>query len=521
MIGQKETPMVVMLVLLLILTSFVTGEHMAYAAGPAPQYGGTLRITDQDEGPSMGYPGKMTKSYAVRMANPVVESLFRTDKTGKAVPHLASAVKEDAKKATVTMTLRKGIRFHDGTDFDAEAVKWNLDQCKDNRQMGTEKFKSVDVVDANTVRINLTEWDNTTTSSLTYIIGLMVSPTACKKNGEEWCAKNPVGTGPFQFVSWEKDVRSVYKKFPGYWQKGKPYLDGIIRTPIGDAMTRTMALRKGEMDVMLITSGREFENLEKEGFDVRRQKVGSGTISITFDSAEPKSPFADVRVRQAAQYAINGAEMAKGLYYGEAGPANQWIYKGHWAFNPSIKGYSYDPAKARKLLAEAGYPNGFKTRLMHLTSPDNDKLYTAVQGYLQAVGIEAQLDPVNPGRLDQFGFQGSKWDGIIEFAPTSGTVDLAGAMAERYNKTSKRYAWALRPDDFLQAIQKAITATDFKSKQKWTQEALKLMSDKYCLQTFIVERGQFAVSNKKVHDHGFLTTPNSVQWTPELIWMEK
>ena len=93
------------------------------------------------------------------------------------------------------------------------------------KHAGTEKFKSLDIVDPSTVRITLTEWDSTVISNLAMTIGLMVSPTACKKNGVEWAANNPVGTGPFQFVSWEKTVRLSYKKFPGYWIKGKPYVD--------------------------------------------------------------------------------------------------------------------------------------------------------------------------------------------------------------------------------------------------------------------------------------------------------
>ena len=91
------------------------------------------------------------------------------------------------------------------------------------------------------------------------------------------------------------------------------------------------------------------------------------------DSANPKSPFADLRVRQAAQYAIDTEAIAKTIFYGEVEPANQWIYKGHWGYNPSVVGYPYNPAKAKQLLAEAGYPNGFKTKLLYRTSPESDQ----------------------------------------------------------------------------------------------------------------------------------------------------
>lgn len=517
----KKGVMLISFGLFCVLCLLFTFNWTLYAAGPTPRYGGTLRLSDLSDGVSMGYPPKLARIYANRMAAPAIETLFRFDKTGKPVPYLVSTFREDAKKMTLTLTLKKGIKFHDGTDFDGEAVKWNLEQCMSAKTAGTDKFKSVDVLNQNTVRINLTEWDNTVISNLALTIGMIISPTAYKKNGEEWCAKNPIGTGPFQFVSWVKDTRTVYKKFPGYWQKGKPYLDEIVWMPILDNFTRTSSLRAGETDLILFTTGKDIADLEKDGFLVKRQKVGSGTISITFDAANLSSPFANLKVRQAAQHAIDGNGLNKAIYFGEVEPANQWTYKGHWAFNPSIKGYPYNPARSRQLLAEAGYPNGFKTKLTHLTSPDNDKLYTAVQGYLQAVGIDAQLEPVQSARYDTIYVRGAGWEGIAEVSPSSANPDLTSVMAMRHFKGSKFYSQMLLPDDFVKAIQDSIRAKDFNSKKKYIQQALKLMSDTYCLSAFLVQRGQFAISKKTVHDHGFMETPGAGQWTPELAWMEK
>ncbi len=506
--------------LLLLLVSLIAAVPL-FAGTPAPRYGGILRLSDQADGVNMGYPPKLGRIYANRMAAPAIETLFRFDKTGKPVPFLATRYKEDPNAMTLTITLRTGIKFHDGTDFNAEAVKWNLEQCVTAKTAGTEKFKSVDAVNPSTVRITLTEWDNTIVSSLALTMGMMISPESCKKNGPEWAAKNPVGTGPFQFVSWDKEAKTVYKKFSGYWQKGKPYLDGIEWIPMADSMTRVFSLKKGETDLMIITTGKDIADLERSGFIVKRQQVGSGVISITFDSANQNSPFSRLKVRQAAQHAIDAAGLNKAIYYGEVKPANQWTYHGHWAHNAAIKGYPYDPARAKRLLAEAGYPNGFRTKLTHLTSPDNDKLYQAVQGYLQAVGIDAQLEPVQSGRYDTFYFGGAAWDGVIEVSPSSANPDLTSVMGMRHYKGSKFYSQMLLPDDFVKAVQDSITAKDFTSKKKYIQQALKLMSDTYCLSAFLVERGQFAVSRTTLHDHGFMTTPGAGQWTPELAWMGK
>ena len=184
--------------------------------------------------------------------------------------------KGSTKEKTIVISLTKGIKFHDGTDFNAEAVKWNIDQHLAVKGPGTEMLKSVDVLDAYTVRLNLLEWDNRVTSNLAAQLGMIISPTACKKNGKEWAAKHPVGTGPFEFVSWQKDVRTTYKKFPGYWQKGKPYLDRIEWNIIGETFTREAALRGGEIDVVLFPAPNDIAGLEKDGFVVSRHRITTG-----------------------------------------------------------------------------------------------------------------------------------------------------------------------------------------------------------------------------------------------------
>jgi peptide/nickel transport system substrate-binding protein len=487
---------------------------------PAPVYGGMLRVADQYDGVSIGYPPKLLRVNSSRQSAPAIETLFRTDKTGNASPWLVETFRNDVKGKSVALKLRKGIKFHDGSDFDAEAVKWNLDQAITAKTQGTEKFKSVDVLDNFTVRINLTEWDSTVTSNLSQIAGMIISPTAFKKNGQEWCARNPVGTGPFQFVSWEKDVRTVYKKFDGYWQKGKPYLDGITWTPMADQLTQTFSLKKSEIDVSLWVSGKDVPGLEKDGFVINYGSSGSGTMALIPDSANPKSPFADVRVRRAARHAIDTEAIVKTVYDNLAESANQWSYKNHWGYNPAVVGYPYNPAKAKKLLADAGYPNGFKTKLGYRTNPLDDQVFTAIQNYLKAVGIDADLDPMMTGRYDQIAMQGGKWEGLIINA-VSPNPDITAALAARYAGGGPFFNSMLIPEDYAKAIHNAVNAPDFKAKQKWTREAMKLMIDKYALQITVSGRYPFAVSRAVVHNHGIMATPNAGGWTPEDAWLDK
>ena len=520
-VPSKPIYLGVILCWLVSLTIFGSAQGASTQIQPSrPRYGGTLRLSDLYDGMSIGYPPKLATVYGMRQAAPAIETLFRSDKTGKSVPWLATKSEDNVAAKNVTLTLRKGVKFHDGTDFNAEAVKWNLNQCMSARTAGTEKFQSVDVVDDDTVRINLTEWDSTVTSNLAQIIGMMISPTAYKKNGEEWCSKNPVGTGPFQFVSWDKDVRTTYKKFDDYWQKGKPYLERIEWIPIADTLTRQLSFRRGELDLAVTIAPKDVAGLEKDGYIVVRQRIGSGAVSVIPDSANPNSPFANLKVRQATQYAIDTEALVKAIFYGEAEPANQWIYKGHWGYNPSVVGYPYNPAKAKQLLAEAGYPNGFKTKLLYRTNPQDDQTFTAVQGYFEAVGIHAELDPSQTARYNQISSQGGKWEGLVVDA-IKANPDVAAALAMQYAGGGRSFVSMLVPEDYLKAIQNAITAPNFETKQKWSREVMKLMIDKYCLQIVLFCRLDLAVSQTYLHNHGFLETPNTAWWTPEDAWVER
>ena len=485
-----------------------------------PRYGGLLRIADLADGLSIGYPPKLVGVYSNRQVAPAIETLFRTDKSGKVVPWLATGYNSDVAAKTITLRLRKGVKFHDGTDFNAEAVRWNLNQCMSAKTTGTDKFKSIDVIDDSTVRINLTEWDNTVTSNLAQTIGMIISPTAYKNNGEQWCANHPVGTGPFEFVNWEKDVRTTYKKFANYWQKGKPYLDRIEWTIIKDSLTRQLSLRKGELDLMIRPDAKDIPGLEKDGYAISRTKVGSGAMSLIFDSTNTKSPFADVRVRQAAQHAIDTKEIVRVIYLGEAEAANQWSYKGHWAYNPSVLGYPYNPAKAKQLLTEAGYPNGFKTTLLYRTTPQDDQTFTAVQGYLKAVGIDAQLEPLAQAKWYQICFQNGKWEGLLHSGPTT-NPDTAAVLASRYSGGGPYFTQMVIPDDYAKAALSAVTAPDFETKQKWTQEIMKLMIDKYCLQMTLCSWYEAAAHGSYLHNHGLMGAPDVAWWTPEEAWIDR
>jgi peptide/nickel transport system substrate-binding protein len=483
------------------------------------KYGGTLYVSPNMDFPNLGYPPKYSAPICLREAAPAIETLFRIDETGKNKPWLAVGSKEDAANKNITLTLRQGVKFHDGTDFNAEAVKWNLEKHKEAKAAGTQKIKSIDVIDNYTVRVNLTEWDNSVSSAFSLSLGAIISPTACEKNGAEWAALNPVGTGPFKFSNWDKDVKCTFDRFGDYWQEGKPYLDRIEWKIIADSVTREISFRAGEIHAIMTIPTKNIVQLISDGFVVIGREMGSGAEGFAPSSGNPDSPWYNLKVRQAAAYAINNEEMVKGVYKDQAVATDQYAYPGHWSYNPDIVGYPYNPEKAKKLLNEAGYPNGFKTKMYCSTDPQENLRFEAVQGYLAEIGIICEMIPTVRADNNKFFIGGQTWDGLVSLGP-SAYPDVTIQLATSYGGDGLHMASVLVPEDYLQVLNKAVTAPDFETKQKWVREALKLMTDTYCVFLPLNARYDHVISQKYVHDLGMQVNDNML-WTPEDCWLDK
>jgi peptide/nickel transport system substrate-binding protein len=497
----------------------VSSTAMAPASQSQPARGGILRIAELTEATALGFPPLLNVATNNRASGPAVETLLRFDRTMQTTPLLATGYKNDPSTKTITLTLRKGIKFHDGTDFNAEAVKWNLDQCKSEKIAAAQKIKSVDVIDDYTVRVNFTDSDSAFLSNLCGALGSIVSPASFQKNSKEWAINNPVGTGPFQFVSWQKTSRITYKRNDNYWQKEKPYLDGIEFNILTEPSTRIASFQAKEQDIMTQLAAKDVPILENQGYSIIRTMSGSGCFSIIFDSANSKSPFADVKVRQAVSHAIDTEKIATSLFGKEAISANQWSWKGTWSYNPAVVGYPYDPAKAKQLLAEAGYSNGIKTKLTFPNNPDVALIFTACGGYLKSVGIEAELQQV-PFQAHLQNAIGGTWEGGI-FSQAAGDPVITTQIAQRFSGTTPWFKQMYVPDDYRQAIMNSLSAADFETTQKYVHEVMKLMVDKYCLQNMTIKQYESSACQKYIHNHGINDTANSGAWTPEDAWLEK
>ena len=216
------------------------------------KYGGLLRITHTSVPRVLGYPGKNMGNDTKWMA-PCVESLIRIGKDLQPEPLLVESWEVAPDGKIITFKLRKGVKFHDGTDFNSDAVKANMDLQLAAKKGTLANLTSVDVIDPYTVRFNLKQWDFTLLYNLGQNEGIMLSPASLKL-GEEAVQFKPVGTGPFKLASYENDVKVKYTKFDGYWQKGKPYLDGIEIISIANTNTAINSLKAGEVDLLLGTT---------------------------------------------------------------------------------------------------------------------------------------------------------------------------------------------------------------------------------------------------------------------------
>jgi len=479
-----------------------------------PQYGGVFKRILPFSPKNFGYPPEMAPTNDWGCATPAVQTLMSPlVEKGAPKPLLAAAWKYSPDYKSLTITLRKGVKFHDGTDFNAEAVKFNLEETR-KTMVELRSITSIDTLDEHAVRLNLSQFKNALITNLSGPLGAMVSPTAIKKNGKEWARNHPVGTGPFRFVSYQRDVSLKYEKFDGYWDKGKPYLDGVEFIFISDPTVARMSFERG--DAHAITVGaRDARELASKGYKVSSYRISG--YALGGDSANPNSIFANKKVREAIEYAIDKEAIVKALGYGFWEPMYQLCPANWEGYNPAVKARKYDPAKARQLLAEAGYPKGFKTRMIAQVGGIDSEAWVAMQRYLKEIGIEAELDMAEWSRWDATIFEG--WKNAINqvslgaFRPYTMTIERCLSSTTRQNPSIRK------PQGWDDLLSKALAATDDTASIRLTQELMKMAHDEVMvIPIFLLPRNTAKQTNVQ-NDN--LTRYDSQHWTPADTWLSK
>jgi peptide/nickel transport system substrate-binding protein len=483
----------------------------------AAQSGGVLRIIQFGSPLYIGDPSLMLDSNSGMAGIPDLEALVISDNSGQIHPVLATSwtVSQDGK--AITFNLRKGVKFHDGTDFNAEAAKWNMDRYMAKNPGNVPLWAGIDKVDDYTIKLNLKSFQNTVLNQLEATAGLMVSPTAAQKNGEDWMKTNEAGTGPFTLKSFTRDVSVQFTRFDGYWG-GKAYLDGITINIIADANTARMAFEGGQNDVFSSSVDATTADLVKKGYIL--EKRPGPLMALVPESKHDTSPFAKLGVRQALSYAIDREGMAKTLGYGfwEVVTQPNAAYQFGHIDNNQVP-YKYDTAKAKQLLSDAGYPKGFSTQIITASSFAKDPLL-AIQANLADVGITVNINTVEFAAWNNFATKG--WDSGLLWVTMGATDTNYCSFLDRYfAATSIRYPVLAKPAGLTDTISQALSSSDYAATKALAQKAVKMMVDDSTVVPVFIQPANY-VLQKNVHDTHFDTLAGAgFRWSPLTAWLSK
>jgi peptide/nickel transport system substrate-binding protein len=321
------------------------------------------------------------------------DALVKPMPDSRMAPSLAESWTVSEDQRTYEFKLREGLRFHNGDPFTAEDVKFSFQRTKGVKVL-IDKVREVEVAGPYRVRFHLHEpWPDFMTfyGTIVSTAGWIVPKAYVESVGDAGFKKHPIGLGPYKFVSHTPGVELVMEAFEGYWRK-VPSVKRLVFKSVPDATTRLAMLKRGEVDIAYLLDAPDAAEVKR---DPSLRLAFSGGLAFFFmdflDQWDPKSPWADRRVRLAANYAIDRQALSEAETLGASKPSGSVIPRS-FEFALPFEPYPHDPAKAKQLLAEAGFPNGFDGGELHQLPP-YFSLGETIQGYLQAVGIKVQMRP--------------------------------------------------------------------------------------------------------------------------------
>jgi peptide/nickel transport system substrate-binding protein len=374
----------------------------------------------------------------------VHDALVKPLPAGMTTPSLAESWSEAKDHLSYTFTLRKNVRFHDGSPVTPEDVKFSFERYKGaSATLLKDKVKEVQVVGPTQVRFVLTEpWPDfmlcygTTASGA----GWIVPKHYVEKVGEDGFKKAPVGAGPYKVVSFNPGVELVLEAFDGYWRKA-PSVKRLVMRSMPEETTRAAALKRGEIDITYLLSGPVADEIRKTPGMQLKAPLLTGAFWIDLpDQWDPKSPWHDRRVRLAANHAIDRQAVNQAETLGFSRLTGSMVPR-VFQFALAVDPPAYDPARAKKLLAEAGFPNGFDAGEFYPFPPYNS-MGEAILGQLQAVGIRSRMRTME--RATYFAqWREKKLRGLI--LVVTATMGNAATRLEPYATKSGIYAYGSLP----------------------------------------------------------------------------
>src|SRR3989442_10011108 len=306
-------------------------------------------------------------------------------------PSLAESWTLSPDQRVYEFKLRQGLKFHNGDPFTAEDVKFSFQRAKSSRIL-KERVREIEVVDPHRVQFHLNEpfpdfmaFYGTLATASSWV----VPKKYIEKVGDDGFRKQPVGLGPYKFVSNTPGIELVMEAYEGYWRK-MPSVKRIVYKSVPESTTRLAMVKRGEVDVAYLLDAPQATEVKRDPALKLAFSGGIGTFYLDFlEQWDPKSPWADKRVRLAAMHAIDVRGLSEAETLGASKPTGNVVPKS-FEFAVPLEPYPFDPAKAKKLLAEAGFPNGFDAGDLH-PWPPYFSAGEAISNYLAAVGIRTRV----------------------------------------------------------------------------------------------------------------------------------
>jgi len=384
------------------LAALALAWPLAAAAAPAGKV-----VIAQGVDPSTLDTMNQQETPASNVAAQMFDLLVERDANLKLVPSLAAELPKLVAPTVWEVKLRKGVKFHNGEDFNADSVKFSLERVANpaNKLRGSSSFAPIDkveIVDPYTVRVHTKKPWPIFVNAMGFRQASMYPPKEYAGKDTAAISKNPIGTGPYKFVKWAKDEEIVLEAFPGHW-RGEPKIKTVVFKPIPDDAVRVAALQNGEIDVAVNIPPHLATIIEKHPKIFLSSAPSIRTIQLMIYTHQmdkdhkPTGPYngptVDKRVRQALAYALDVDEIIKGVLDGKAVRVATMLPSMHFGYDPSLKPIKQDLAKTKKLLAEAGFPNGVE---ITLNAPQgryvrDKEVAEAAAGQLNKAGIKTTL----------------------------------------------------------------------------------------------------------------------------------
>lgn len=445
---------------------------------------------------------------------PAIESLGRQDAEGNVQPWLADSFTTDPENLTMTIKLKEGIKFSDGTDFNADAVLWNFDKMKEGgKESELGNPESYEKTDDYTITVKYSAWANNWENVLGEVY--IYDPKAFDDNGEDWAAIHAVGTGPYVMTEYIPEDHISFVKNDNYWQEGKPYLDGVKIVFMTDITTQQAAFMNGEVDLLSTNDATLTQTLISQGFEsIAAQAPDLGSIKyFMFASGDAESPFHDEAVRKAVLHSIDWDGYVQSLTGGLGIKVTQFGVPGAWSYDDTVSLPEYNVEEAKKELADAGYPNGFNTVIS--TISNNNNIATLLQASLKEIGITAEIKVMETSDFNSQKKAGT-YDGGIITGQGASKMDFTNNYIRLYSSQGVNYLNMMdHPEDYETALFGARAAKTLDEKKELLKTSSRLMQE----HALVIPVGAIfstCFSNDRVADSGIYQVTNTI-WTPEDI----